>query len=293
MPIDSIQCKSILTRSTGYLEPVSTHSINPYVGCGFGNTLCGAGCYVQFNGWLTRGRKWGSFVEVKNNAAEVYLATCGSERRWARRRGRKFSVFFSSSTDPWQPAERIHRVTRGLLNAIQDDPPDELILQTHSTMILEDVECIARLSRCTDLRVHISIESDRESIEGLPRHACSVEGRMEAVNVLSDAGLFVVVCMAPLLPLECPDRFFEQIVRAGAGAVVIDHFIEGDGTPDGSRTYKTALPEKMRAQLPASVHLSYRDEVASIARRYLPVGLSQEGFAGTFIPTLKDVPQSR
>lgn len=282
METQQILCKSILTRSGGYLNPVCTHSINPYVGCGYGNTLCGTGCYVQSNGWLTRGREWGSFLEVKTNAADVYRETCEKERRWAHRNGRRFSIFFSSSTEPWQPAEKKFRITRQLLNAMQDAPPDELILQTHSTLILEDVGVIASLASVTDLRVHISIETDNQNFSGLPRHACSVEDRIEAVRILSDAGVFVVVCMAPLLPMVHPESFFERLEMAGANAVVIDHFIGGDGTTNGSRTLKTQLPEKMKAVLPASVHLDYRSEIASIAERFLPTGISSAGFAGIY-----------
>ncbi len=282
MTIKEIKCRSILTRSGGYLQSVCTHSMNPYVGCGYGKTLCGTGCYVQSNGWLTRGREWGSFLEVKSNAAEVYCKTCGREMRWAHRKDRPFSIFLSSSTEPWQPAEQKYRITRGLLIAMQADPPDALILQTHSTRILEDQELIANLSSVTNLRVHISIETDRENFAGLPKHACSVEDRIETVRMLSEAGVFIVVCMAPLLPVQQPEKFFEKLVQAGAKAVVIDHFIEGDGTVNGSRTLKTPLPEKMNAVLPASVHLDYRNKIASIAGRFLPTGVSSAGFAGHF-----------
>ncbi|QPJ63654.1 MAG: hypothetical protein G3M70_00245 [Candidatus Nitronauta litoralis] len=219
---------------------------------------------------------------MKSNAARVYKETCERERRWAHRRDRPFSVFFSSSTEPWQPAEKKFRITRQLLKALTDNPPEELILQTHSTSILDDKDLIRALSGKTDLRVHISIETDREHIQGLNKQACGVEERIEAVHNLSDAGLFVVVCMAPLLPMEHPERFFRKLARAGAQAVVVDHFIEGDGTATGSRTLKTVLPEKMEALMPASVQLNYRDEIASIARRFLPTGISAAGFAGNY-----------
>jgi len=37
----------ILTRSSGFLRTVSSHSLQPYRGCTFGGTLCGVGCYVR------------------------------------------------------------------------------------------------------------------------------------------------------------------------------------------------------------------------------------------------------
>jgi hypothetical protein len=36
--------RSILTRATGYLRTVCSHSLQPYRGCTFGNSLCGVGC---------------------------------------------------------------------------------------------------------------------------------------------------------------------------------------------------------------------------------------------------------
>jgi len=61
--------RSILTRTTGYLRTVTSHSLQPYRGCSYGNALCGVGCYVRHNGWVTRGEAWGSFLEARTNAA--------------------------------------------------------------------------------------------------------------------------------------------------------------------------------------------------------------------------------
>ena len=132
MRIIETHCSSILTRTCGYLKDVSSHSLNPYVGCGYGSSSCGKGCYVRSNQWLLRGRTWGDFVDIKVNADEVYSLTVQTERRWALRKGMPFAIFFSSSTDPWQPVERKFRVTRRLLNQMLKKPPDKLILQTRT-----------------------------------------------------------------------------------------------------------------------------------------------------------------
>ncbi len=288
MVTEEVTRQSILTRTSGYLASVASHSANPYVGCGLGNSLCGVGCYVRANGWLTKGRVWGKFLEAKTNAAEAYALTCDGERRWAHRRGHPFSIFLSSSTEPWQPAEKKLRVTRRLLEAMVVNPPDTLILQTHSCSILEDLQWIIQLNSLARLRVHLSIETDREHLEGLPRHAFSVTERIATVQSLSEAGIAVVVCLAPLLPMADPERFFQDIRSAGAKAVIVDHFIEGDGTASGSRTLKTELPGKMAALLPESVDLTYRDHIATIAKRYLPVGISRAGFAGNYHSEAED-----
>ena len=137
--------------------------------------------------------------------------------------------------------------------------------------------------RC-DLRVHLSIESDRDSLPGLPPPAASVERRLAAAATLRDAGLRTVVTVSPLLPIRDPRRFFGRLAEL-ADAVVIDHFIGGDGSPDGARTARTALPVAMEAVHPGSTRLAYRDEMVAIARQVMPgrVGVSRDGFAGRYL----------
>ena len=282
MQIKLIQNKSILTRTTGYLKNISSHSLNPYSGCGFGNSSCGQGCYVRFNFWINQGRQWGTFLDIKENASNLYYQTANREKAWTKKQSQPFSIFMSSSTDPWQPAEKKYRITRKVLHAMRVIPPDELILQTHSSAIVEDIDLIEEISCNCKLRVHISIEGDIEVLPGLPLAPSSVADRINTIQQLSSRGIFTVACLSPLYPLDDADRFFTRIKSAGALAIIIDHFILGDGTPDGSRTKKTSLPSLMKNILPESIHISYRDKVVDIARNYLPVGISAAGFAGNY-----------
>ncbi|MGH7128483.1 MAG: hypothetical protein ACREIV_07925, partial [Planctomycetaceae bacterium] len=160
-------------------------------------------------------------------------------------------------------------------------PPDELALQTHSHRVAEYVDLYRELSERCDLRVHVSIESDRDRLPGLPPPASSVRRRLDACAALQAAGIRTVVTVSPLLPIEDPDGFFARLA-AVADAVVIDHFILGDGTPDGRRTFATGLPRAMAALDPESLTLAYRDRMIEIARRHLPgrVGVGADGFAG-------------
>lgn len=283
--LSEVRVERVLTRASGYLLGVCSHSLQPYRGCTFGRSLCGVGCYVRHSPWVTRGRAWGSFLEVRSNAAAAYRRAYEGERAWARRARGRFSVFLSSATDPFLPQERRFRATRGVLEAMLDLPPDELVVQTHSPTVLEARAELARIARRASLRVHLSIESDCDRLPGLPAAAASVASRLEAAAELRRAGLEVVVTVAPLLPIADPDGFFARIA-AVADAVVLDHFIEGDGTRDGRRTRLTALPAAMARIDPASLELSYRDRMVEVARRHLPgrVGVGADGFAGRRIP---------
>lgn len=281
MHLTQIEIGRILTRTSGFLHDVCSHSLQPYRGCALGSSLCGVGCYVQHNVHVTRGEKWGSFVEARTNAATAYRTEYESERRWARARRGKFSIFLSSSTEPFQPLEKKHRVTRSVLEAMAELPPDELILQTHSHHVTDYLDLYPTLAMRMALRVHISIESDRDTLPGLPRPASSVVQRMEAARQLRNGGIFVVATVAPLLPIEAPEQFFARLAEV-ADAVVIDHFIEGDGSPDGRRTLRTALPVAIAGVEPGAISLEYRDRVLAIAARHFPgrAGVNIAGFAG-------------
>ncbi len=190
----------------------------------------------------------------------------------------------SSSTDPYVPQERRHRITRSILQAMIEQPPDELIVQTHSHLITDDITTLAALGSSCQLRVHLSIESDRQDLPGLPPPASSVERRFNAAATLRKAGIRVVITVSPLLPIHDPDSFFARIADT-ADAVVIDHFVGGDGSADGKRTATTRLPAAMAQVDSHSTTLSYRDTIVDKAREILPgrVGVSIDGFAGRFL----------
>ncbi|HEV3122462.1 MAG TPA: hypothetical protein VGY53_11190 [Isosphaeraceae bacterium] len=279
------EVKSILTRVSGYLTAVCSHSLQPYRGCPFGASLCGIGCYVQHNGYVTHGEPWGSFLEVRGNAAASYRSAFNRERAWARRERGKFVIFLSSATEPFPPQEARYGVTTSVLDAMLERPPDGLIVQTHSHRVASALEQLRELNGLCDLRVHISIETDLERLPGLPPHASSVEQRFTAASELKAAGLFVVVTVSPLLPIAEPERFFARVAQS-ADAVVLDHFIQGDGTPGGTRTWNTPLPRAMAEVDPESVNLPYRERMGAIAQKYLPgrVGYCREGFAARWAP---------
>lgn len=248
-----------------------------------GKSLCGVGCYVQHQIHLTKGLPWGSFLDARINAAEAYRRACGRERAWARKARGRFIVFMSSAAEPFPPQEARWGVSKGVLEAMRDDPPDGLIVQTHSPRVVDQTDLLRELAERCELRVHLSIETDRESLPGLPPHAFSVASRFEAARSLKEAGLKVVITVSPLLPIDDPDRFFANVARV-AQAAVLDHHIGGDGSPNGSRTLRTGLPRAMAEVDPTSISPAYRDAMAAIAERHLPgrVGISRDGFAGRY-----------
>lgn len=284
LQVEEKEVDRILTRTGGYLKGVASHSLQPYRGCPLGRSLCGQYCYVQHSWFTTRGRAWGSFLEVRRNAASSYRRTVAAERRWARARYGAFSIFLSSSTEPFPPQERTYGVTRSVLEAMLEEPPDLVIVQSHSHRAASEIELYRRLLELAALRVHLSIESDRERLPGLPPPASSVTRRFDAARRLKEAGVPVVITVSPLLPIEDPEAFFARIAEV-ADAVVLDHFIGGDGSKDGRRTRSTALPQAMAAIEPWSLELGYLEAMLQVAARHLPgrVGRGSDGFAGRML----------
>ena len=276
--------KNILTRTSGYLTSVCSHTLQPYRGCSYGKTLCGVGCYVRHNPFVTRGRIWGDFLEVRVNAAEVYRATAKRERAFAHRSGKPFSIFMSSSTDPFVPQEKSFGISRSILEEMREQPPDELILQTHSPSVCQVLDVLEGLNQCCRLRVHLSIESDQDKLPGLPKSAYTVEARFQAAESLRALGLTTVITMAPLLPLLEPEIFFKRCSEV-SDALVIDHFVGGDGSKLGARTKRTALPDAMESLKAGSSNISYRDTVLAWAQRYYQgkIGCGIEGFAARYL----------
>ena len=95
-----------------------------------------------------------------------------------------------------------------------------------------------------------------------------------------------MITVAPLLPVAEPRPFFARIAEC-ADAVVIDHFIEGDGSKGGARTLKTKLPDAIRKIDADVLSLDYRQRMVEIAKEIMPgrVGVGIDGFAGRFLST--------
>ena len=107
---------------------------------------------------------------------------------------------------------------------------------------------------------------------------------MRAAAALQASELRVLITVSPLLPISEPRGFFERIAQVADG-VVIDHFIRGDGTPDGSRTKATKLPAAMARFDPQTTDDKYLERMVRVAQEVMPgrVG-SQRGRVRRAVP---------
>ena len=51
-------------------------------------------------------------------------------------------IFLSSATEPFPPQESRHAITRSVLTAMLDQPPDGLIVQTHSHRVVDALDVL-------------------------------------------------------------------------------------------------------------------------------------------------------
>ncbi len=239
------------TRARGILNGPGTTgfdgfwSINPYVGCAFG---C-AYCYARYAHRYALERAlaadpddealhetartlppWLAFeraILVKRNAAEVLQRTLwyGADRHRDLARGHR--IVIGTATDPYQPAERRFRITRGLLEVLANHAGLHVVIITKSPLVTRDADLLARLARRSSVEVHVSlITVDRELARRIEPRAPTPEARLRAIERLHAAGVRVRVNAMPVLPGITDDpaqleALVARVAAAGADAMVV------------------------------------------------------------------------
>lgn len=263
-----------LTPASGYVSGY-THTLNPYKGCSFGCSYC----YVRrLPIAMLRGELWGSWAEPKQGDP----ASVKNEIAKARNKG-SVTVFFSSATDPYQPMEAKAGITRSLLKAMAEEPPDFVLLQTRSPLVTRDADILKRLSG--RIRVSMTVESDREDVRrALTPSAPPYAARLRAVRTLREEGIAVQIAVSPILPHSSA---FAGVLAASAPRVVVDDYFRGDGS-GGRRSKALRMPQ---AYAEAGWSEWYSPDAADALVRELKalcppgaVGFSAEGFAPPRIP---------
>jgi hypothetical protein len=133
-----VRAGRVLTPASGFLHAF-THTLNPYMGCAFGDGGCGVYCYVAESPiGLYAGKPWRTWLRAKANAAVALRRDLGAFRDPTSVR-----VFMSSATDPYQPAEAKLRITRSILEVFREHPIGLLVVQTRSPSVEKDFDLLA------------------------------------------------------------------------------------------------------------------------------------------------------
>ena len=283
MKVQDIPCRTILNPTGGFLGEGFTHSINLYRGCALGNTLCGVYCYAQWNSFHLQGRPWGSFLDVKHGVIEAYRAQYDRLKHPKFGEAKPIHIFMSSVTEPYPPQERSTRRTRQLLEEMLIRPPDSLVIQTHTPLVIDDLPVLERLHPKCHLQINITVETDLPALpQPFPPHAYSPRSRINVLHTFREVGLQTVATVSPLLPLHDPWQFASDL-ETSSHRVILDHYLLGDESVDGKRTKHTALPQLLGAAgFQEWNTLEKFQEIVGIFKEAFGdgsrVGISQEGF---------------
>ena len=275
MNIRTITAKTILTKQRrGFLTEGPypfTHSLSWAVGCGFGGLYCGDYCYAQaFPNWLYNkapDEGWGDAVILKENAPQLLAAELAKAKQRDTMR-----IFMSTVTDPYQPLERRYRLTRQCLEVFAGyDDLDLLLIQTRSPLVVDDVDLIASIPYAW---LSMTLETDRGDLSYGPNSAF-IRQRHDAVKAAAAAGVQTQITVSPCLPHSA--HFADFLVESGAQRVVVDTFVDGDGS-GGTRTadspFAAAAGYDWRDGDPA------RQLYHELQSRGMAVGWSVDGFGG-------------
>lgn len=218
-------------------------SINPYTGCAFGCAYCYARYAHRY--FVERSASAGALSGAVREAVDAMPPWLAFERRifvkhnaaeslrrelvhgGARHRGlfEGEAIVIGTATDPYQPAERRYRITRGVLEVLAEHAGLHVTLITKSPLITRDIDVLSRLMQRSSLSVHLSlITLDRELARRLEPRAPTPEARLRALARLREAGIDAGINCMPVLPGITDDPFaLEALVRrvAEAGATYV------------------------------------------------------------------------
>jgi DNA repair photolyase len=214
--MELIESRSIFSPATGFIRRCGFDwTCNPFVGCTFGCTYC----YAAF---LPQNRRpvedWGKWVAAKENA--VALAA----KQAVKVAGQ--ALYLSSVTDPYLPTERSLRLTRGILEVLNEYQP-RLTIQTRGPLVVRDIDLIRQFR---SVRVNMSIPTDSERVRKMFEPKAPPLGeRWEALHALRAAGIPVAICITPTLPVEDVENFAKALREFAPDVLVCQDFHDSQG----------------------------------------------------------------
>ncbi len=258
-----VSFESVPTRSV-LNSPAATHmpfwSVNPYIGCEFGCTYCYARDTHRWTmertegrGLRTEGDAFEKRILIKTDAPQILLRTLDPVRIDGA------PIVIGTATDPYQPAERRFRITRGLLESLLPHRGLHLGIITKSPLITRDIDLLVQLAERHTVSIHISLAAlEGRLVRRIEARSPAPHARLRALSRLAAAGLDVGLLVAPIIPGVTDGRaqltaLFRAAKDAGARRVA------GEALRLGPAARRHFLPHLAR---------EFPDLAARYARRY-------------------------
>ncbi|WP_454720467.1 MULTISPECIES: PA0069 family radical SAM protein [Cupriavidus] len=207
------EAKSIIARNQSPDVPFD-QSINVYRGCEHGCSYCFARPTHAYLG-LSPGLDFETRLFAKPNAAELL------RRELSKPRYVPSVIALGTNTDPYQPIEREHGLTRAILEVLEafNHP---VAITTKSALVTRDADILARMAAKDLARVYLSIATlDADIARRLEPRANTPAKRMEGVRRLAAQGIPTGVLVAPVIPALTDfdiEHVLETAAEAGAGS---------------------------------------------------------------------------
>lgn len=186
--------------------------INVYRGCEHGCAYCFARPTHEYLGF-SAGLDFETKIVVKEDAPELLRKELSS-KKWKPQ-----VLAMSGVTDCYQPLERKFGLTRRCLEVLVEFRNPVCVI-TKNFLVTRDVDLLAQLSKYDAAAVNISITTLDPALQPkLEPRAATPRARLEAIRILSEAGVNVGVLMAPIIPGLTDHEIVNVIgeaVKAGA-----------------------------------------------------------------------------
>jgi DNA repair photolyase len=185
-------------------------SINPYRGCEHGCSYCYARPTHAYLG-LSAGLDFETRLFAKTNAAELLRKELGAKGYEAA------TIALGANTDPYQPVERQYRITRAVLEVLNETNHPVGIV-TKSALVTRDIDILKPMAEKGLVKVALSLTTlDHKLSRKLEPRAATPGRRLQALEMLSAAGIPTVVMTAPVIP-AINDMDIEKLLGAAQAA---------------------------------------------------------------------------
>ncbi|WND02545.1 PA0069 family radical SAM protein [Temperatibacter marinus] len=197
--------KTIITKNDSPDIPFKK-SINAYRGCEHGCVYCFARPTHTYLG-LSAGLDFERHIMMKSNAAALL------EQELADPNYTVTPLAMGTNTDPYQPIEKQHKITRQLLEVLNRfNHPCSIV--TKNKLIVRDIDLLSEMAAKGLVKVYVSVTTvDPKLARVLEPRASSPQKRLDAIRLLSDAGIPTGAMFAPIIP-AINDMEMEQVLEA-------------------------------------------------------------------------------
>ncbi len=201
--------KSILSKNDSP-DLGFAYSINPYRGCEHGCIYCYARPTHEYLGFLS-GLDFETKIMVKRDAPELL------EKGFKSKSYEPQVIVLSGNTDCYQPVERKLQITRRLLEVfLKYKNPVGII--TKNSLIERDIDILTELNKLNLVAVTISIPTlDKQIASVMEPRTSTPSRRLQTVETLSKAGIYVNVNIAPIVP-GLTDDTIPFVIKSAAEA---------------------------------------------------------------------------